>query len=606
MNIDTILRSIRTNAVGFDTVVFLGEAGGLVTFPAGTPDAGVIFRDERITIFSEDISARTLDPTRVSELKLEGFFDNRPIDIAEIGQSTGLFDPRRSCLVCLGPLSSIGAFSSLSSPKFACIVVLTEVANGRHDDDWRITKELFDAGFVASKETRDENYFISPFIRSDDVSDLNSIGGHKRGLIAMSALGENGRFSNQLFQYAFIYFYGLRHGLEVLTPPWAGTQLFGVSDHWNEDHSLGQLQFFAFDDDDLALWDLDFPPINFDAWGYFQEIPECWRSHRNLLRKRLKLTDDLARPLENWLGDLTENATRPLIAIHVRRGDYISLQHQGLPWYRLVPESWYINWLEEIWPKLANPLLYIATDDPEGVIPKFEKFAPISLANAAVNIRLPEQVIDFEVLRRANFVAIANSSFSRMAGILGENNPVCVLPDFELNRFIPYEPWLDSKFWSKFTDGSQLNKSMGSDIGAVRRRSAAVRVELAAQRVVVNQYKDLHDRLTEVVEYLDQQLAERDHRILSLARLVKPAAPRSAAEQNILNSFSGLARRIALCSIYFAVKLTDKTIGRFSPRVRSSCGHLNDLIKARQLREVIRTLNALFRRTLSIWSTPRP
>lgn len=39
-------------------------------------------------------------------------------------------------------------------------------------------------------------------------------------VLAMSTLGRNGRFGNQVFQYAFLRIYAHRHGLEVRVPEW--------------------------------------------------------------------------------------------------------------------------------------------------------------------------------------------------------------------------------------------------------------------------------------------------------------------------------------------------------------------------------------------------
>ena len=43
----------------------------------------------------------------------------------------------------------------------------------------------------------------------------------------MSTIGNNGRFANQLFQYAFLRIYAENHNLRIATSPWIGQTIFG-------------------------------------------------------------------------------------------------------------------------------------------------------------------------------------------------------------------------------------------------------------------------------------------------------------------------------------------------------------------------------------------
>lgn len=47
--------------------------------------------------------------------------------------------------------------------------------------------------------------------------------------VTMRTLGQNGRFANQLFQYAFLRFYAREHGLDVQVPAWEGKKLGGFN-----------------------------------------------------------------------------------------------------------------------------------------------------------------------------------------------------------------------------------------------------------------------------------------------------------------------------------------------------------------------------------------
>ena len=128
----------------------------------------------------------------------------------------------------------------------------------------------------------------------------------------------------------------------------------------------------------------------------------------------------------------------------------------------MVPEGWYVSWLRQIWPALRNPVLFVATDEPETVLPAFNEFTSI-----AVPSMLRHHVIDFEMLRRADYLAIANSSFSRMAAILAADAQQCWCPSFETRSLVPYQPWLDGGFWGQFSDGTRFHRLLDGDLSAL-------------------------------------------------------------------------------------------------------------------------------------------
>ena len=125
-------------------------------------------------------------------------------------------------------------------------------------------------------------------------------------------------------------------------------------------------------------------------------------------------------------------------------------------------------------------MLFVATDEPEEVLPSFEAFEPISAAGWPAR-QLPERIRDFEILRRADYLAICNSSFSRMAAILAPATQRCFVPSFEERRFVPYEPWIDPGFWARFAEpppallsGGDQPKATGTDEDAPAKTRPAV------------------------------------------------------------------------------------------------------------------------------------
>lgn len=347
--------------------------------------------------------------------------------------------------------------------SFRALAVLLPQSHSRHGngDNWRLRRALFDRGLVCISSVRIAGATALCFLASDAVRFFDTLDVESRGYVAMSGLTEYGAFGNQLFRYACAKLYALRHSLTPAFPAWQGRQLFGLEDEICEGITLPQLSYGGFAENDREFWYADDPPINIDLAGYFQEIPECWRRHRPLLRHIFDLVPLRRQIIEAWHRDVTADGRRTLVAVHIRRGDYRNLQTGTHPWFRLVPEDWYIDWLRTIWPTLREPLLFIGTDEPDSVLPWFREFETISPKALPVARALPDHVRDFEILRRADYLAICNSSFSRMASILAPDSQKCFLPSFETQCFEPYEPWIDPAFWARFADSWRRTNMRG-------------------------------------------------------------------------------------------------------------------------------------------------
>jgi glycosyltransferase involved in cell wall biosynthesis len=336
--------------------------------------------------------------------------------------------------------------------SFRAVVALSSRPSGRpHDGDfWNIRRTLFDHGLICIGSVQVTGCKALCFLASDAVRLLRRCDVGSRGHVTISQLANKSGFANQLFRYAYVKLYALRHGLTAAFPEWEGNQLFGLDDESCAGQSFRRLTFNGFTDHDRLLWERDDPPIDIDLNGYFQEIPACWQRHRPLLRRLFQLPLEHQNAIDTWRHDATRGGQRTLVAIHVRRGDYRNLQLQDMPWFRLVPEGWYLDWLRTIWPTLRDPLLFVATDEPDAMLPVFREFEIISAKFGATAQLLPDHVRDFEILRRADYLAICNSSFSRMAAILAPSTQKSFLASFQTQRFVSYEPWIDPAFWARF------------------------------------------------------------------------------------------------------------------------------------------------------------
>jgi hypothetical protein len=138
--------------------------------------------------------------------------------------------------------------------------ILTAPAERRLADYDRV---FFDHGLLRL----DDPETAALYLRSDRIMDPLAVGGRTRATVAMSNLGHNAGFANQLFQYAFLRLYGLRHNASVETPPWIGEELYGfpphrISQRWR------MKKGDEFSVRELALWSRNHPPVDVDFWGY--------------------------------------------------------------------------------------------------------------------------------------------------------------------------------------------------------------------------------------------------------------------------------------------------------------------------------------------------
>jgi hypothetical protein len=253
-------------------------------------------------------------------------------------------------------------------------------------------------------------------------------------VFTVSTLGRNGRFANQLFQYAFLRICARQRGAAVATPPWLGQELFGFRDPAPEPGPETRLiDGEAGVDPDLYL-NSDQPlGERVDFWGYFQYPTRHYRPHRDFLRRLFVLRPELRGLFDGVVAQLRATG-RPLVALHLRRGDY------GQAQFFRAPSAWYAAWLGTL-PAAPEPLVYLGSEDPAALA---GAFLPRRVLHAGLLPNLPPSLafaLDFYVLTQADAVAISNSSFSFMAAMLNERARIFVRPTLDGRRLVPFDPW---------------------------------------------------------------------------------------------------------------------------------------------------------------------
>jgi hypothetical protein len=252
------------------------------------------------------------------------------------------------------------------------------------------------------------------------------------GLVQMSTLGSNGRFGNQLIQYAYLRAYAETHSLELATPDWIGRDLFGLNDPFVE-WPLPQLRETEFDLPSMLERTSERARADVDIWGFFVGSTSALSRFRHRVLSWFQPAPPFAEAIDKGLKKLRDGR-QTLVAVHLRRGDF------GYGPYWIAPATWYREWLEAVWPTLERPVLYVASDHP-ATCAELARFEPLTARDLGVVIPGADFFMDFMVLARSDVVAISNSTFSFSATMIGSSTQTCFRPDRAAKTLVRYDPW---------------------------------------------------------------------------------------------------------------------------------------------------------------------
>jgi hypothetical protein len=252
------------------------------------------------------------------------------------------------------------------------------------------------------------------------------------GRVQFRQLGTAGRFGNQLLQYGFLRLYAKRYGLVAECPDWIGRDLYDLSD------PLPSCDLPTLGEDEVDwLGSLrgttGLVHSNTDIMGFFAGSTTAWGEVKNDFRDLYVLGMRVAPAIRNALARLRQMGDS-LVAIHLRRGDF------GYGRFWIAPVNWYLNWLRPIWPTLTRPVLYVATDEPT-IADELAEFHPVQSHHLKIEIPGADFLVDHEVLRAADLLAISNSTFSFTAAMLNTSARTFVRPIPEREQLDLFEPW---------------------------------------------------------------------------------------------------------------------------------------------------------------------
>jgi glycosyl transferase family 11 len=285
-------------------------------------------------------------------------------------------------------------------------------------------------------------------------------------VLTMSAMGQLGRFGNQIFEYAFLRICARTSNAEVQCAPWPGQSLFGRYDPPVTVRLVPRLERGSTFERALLSFPEFMPYLEKatasspegigieamsegvepgDLMGFFQWHTSAYRPYKQFFRSLFQPCDDI----REWIDEpvqLMRQRGKTVVAVHLRTGDYKWLPH--LSWTLTVPPEWWVKWLDSIWSDLDKPVLYLCSNDVSAVRHWFAKYNPVTADD--LTVETPERLKglgvgfyrDYYVMTQADVLAIGNSTFSFSAAMLNERAQRFVRPTWDFqNPVVDFDPW---------------------------------------------------------------------------------------------------------------------------------------------------------------------
>ena len=248
-------------------------------------------------------------------------------------------------------------------------------------------------------------------------------------MLSFNQLGQQGRFGNQMFQYAALLGIASRHGYEFCVPPSTAQDL------WRE-HQLFQafylpsLKVIGCQRDANTIEEASFAydlslaqscPDNVDLRGYFQ-------TERYFEDIKDQITREFAfrREVEQYCQDEIKKLKQPVISLHVRRTDYLTSNGAFPP----CGIDYYERSLEFL-PK-SLPVMVFSDDIEWCMKQKLFQGSRWFFSRGRQKWffgRVKSNIADMCMMTFCSHHIIANSSFSWWGAYLGRNpNKIVVAP----------------------------------------------------------------------------------------------------------------------------------------------------------------------------------
>lgn len=125
-----------------------------------------------------------------------------------------------------------------------------------------------------------------------------------------------------------------------------------------------------------------------------------------------------------------------IIGLQVRWGNHLPGERDIFP-----TSPWqFCTLLDTMWHQWENPVLFIASDVIDLVIPHFEKYEPITVKSLGLTLDEHQIFADYWMLSKCNKLIGSNSTFFWVACLAAKNCDFFMRPD-DTSRLVMFDPW---------------------------------------------------------------------------------------------------------------------------------------------------------------------
>ena len=224
-------------------------------------------------------------------------------------------------------------------------------------------------------------------------------------MIGYNHLGKNGRFGNQMFQYAALKGIAKKNGYEFCIPPGPRVE-YDFDDEENQHKLLmafempnvKEVNMFAapYRKEASANFDKDLfenCEDNVNLYGFFQS-EKYFKHIEDEIREDFTFVDDILNPCKEAFG------SDEMVGLHIRRSDYLQKQD----YHPLCTQEYY----KEALSKFSDTIPVVIVSDDPAWCAKQELFEPDRFLISESN----DNLVDMCILSLCKYHIIANSSFS--------------------------------------------------------------------------------------------------------------------------------------------------------------------------------------------------
>ena len=236
-------------------------------------------------------------------------------------------------------------------------------------------------------------------------------------MIGYNHLGKNGRFGNQMFQYAALKGIAKNNGYEFCIPP-GPRQEYDFEDEENQHKLLmafkipnvKEVNMFAspYRKEASANFDKDLfenCEDNVNLYGFFQS-EKYFKHIEDEIREDFTFVDDILNPCKEAFG------SDEMVGLHIRRSDYLQKQD----YHPLCTQEYY----KEALSKFSDTIPVVIVSDDPAWCAKQELFKPDRFLISESN----DNLVDMCILSLCKYHIIANSSFSWWGAWLANSEKV--------------------------------------------------------------------------------------------------------------------------------------------------------------------------------------